>query len=224
MQQVGIDAERRLAALVLGDRDLVLLGELEQPGAAGQVPFAPRGDDLDVRLQRVIAELEAHLVVALAGRAMRHRIGADLFGDLDLALRDQRPGDRGAEQVLALIQRVGAEHREDEVAHEGLAQVVDEDFLHAEHLRLLARRAEFLALAEIGGEGDDLAAIGRLQPAQDHAGVEPAGIGEHDLLHVLHGHGGSFLSRRHPARWRSSAAQPDHASRPGVVADPRCGD
>ena len=30
VQQVGVDRERRLAALVLGDRDLVLLGELEQ--------------------------------------------------------------------------------------------------------------------------------------------------------------------------------------------------
>ena len=208
VQQVGIDAERRLAALVLGDRDLVLLGELQQPGAAGQLPFAPRGDDLDVGLQRVIAELEAHLVVALAGRAMRHRIGADLFGDLDLALRDQRAGDRGAEQILALVQRVGAEHREDEVAHEGLAQIVDEDFLHAEHLGLLPRRAEFLALAEIGGEGDHLAAIGHLQPAQDHAGVEPAGIGEHDLLHILHAHGGCFLLQSGILRPREYARQP----------------
>jgi hypothetical protein len=48
-------------------------------------------------------------------------------GDLDLALGDQRPGDRGAEQVLALIDRIGAEHREDEVAHEFLAHVLDED-------------------------------------------------------------------------------------------------
>jgi hypothetical protein len=49
--------------------------------------------------------------------------------DLDLALGDQRPRDRGAEQIEALIERVGAEHREDEVAHEFLAQVVDEDVL-----------------------------------------------------------------------------------------------
>ena len=109
--------------------------------AAGQVPFAPWGDDLDVRLQRVIAELETDLIVALAGRAMGDRIGADLLGDLDLPLGDQRARDRGAQQVLALIQRVGAEHREDEVADEGLAQVVDEDFLDAEHLRLLAAPA-----------------------------------------------------------------------------------
>ena len=126
------------------------------------VPLAPRRDDLDVGLQRVVAELEAHLVVALAGGAVAHGVGADLSGDLDLLLGDQRPRDRGAEQIQALIERVGAEHREHVIADEFLAQVLDEDVLRldAEHQRLLARRLQLLALAEIGGEGDDLAAVG----------------------------------------------------------------
>ena len=55
--------------------------------------------------------------------------------------------------------------------------------------RLLARGLELLALAEIGGEGHHLAAIGGLQPFQDDRGVEPAGIGEHHLFHVAFGHG-----------------------------------
>ena len=78
VQKVGVDREGRLAALVLGDRDLVLLGEVDQRLAAGELPFAPRRDDPDVRLQRVIAELEADLVVALAGRAVTDRVRADL--------------------------------------------------------------------------------------------------------------------------------------------------
>ena len=144
MQQVGIDRERRVAALVLGDRDLVLLGEVDQLAARSQVPLAPRRDHVDVGLERVIGELEAHLIVALAGRAMRHRIGADLLGDLDLLLGDQRTRDRGAEQILALVERVGAEHREHVVAHELLAQVLDEDVLRldAEQQGLLPRRLE----------------------------------------------------------------------------------
>ena len=65
-----------------------------------EIPFAPWRDDFDVGLERVIGELEAHLVVALAGRAMGDGIGADLLGDLDLLLGDQRPRNRGAEQIL----------------------------------------------------------------------------------------------------------------------------
>ncbi len=188
VQEVGIDRERRLAALVAGDGDLVLLGIFDELGARGEVPFAPRCDHLDVRLQRIIGELEAHLVVAFAGGAMRHRVGADLVGDLDLPLGDERARDRGAEQVLALIERVGAEHREDEVAHELLAQILDEDLLDPHELRLLARRLELLALADIGGEGHHLALIGLLQPAQDHRGVEPAGISQ-DNFPYLAAHG-----------------------------------
>ncbi len=103
MQEVGVDRERRLAALVLGDRDLVLLGKGDELLARAQVPFAPGRDDGHVGLQRIIAELEAHLVVALAGGAVDDRVGADLFGDLDLLLGDQRPGDGGAEQIVALV-------------------------------------------------------------------------------------------------------------------------
>ncbi len=58
MEEVGIDAERRLAPLVAGDRDLVRLGEFQQPGAAGQLPFPPWRDDLDVGFERVIAIAE----------------------------------------------------------------------------------------------------------------------------------------------------------------------
>jgi hypothetical protein len=54
--------------------------------------------------------------------------------------------------------------------------------LDAQQLRLGARRLQFLALAQIGGEGDDLAAIFGLQPFQDDRGVEAAGIGEDDSL------------------------------------------
>ncbi|MEA3032275.1 MAG: argininosuccinate synthase [Sphingomonadales bacterium] len=46
-------------------------------------------------------------------------------------------------------------------------------------------RLELLALAEIGREGDHLAAIGGLQPFQDDRGVEPARISEHHLQFLV---------------------------------------
>ena len=182
MQQIGVDRERRLTAFVLGDRDLVLLGELDQVAARLEVPLAPGCDHLDVGVQRIIGKLETDLVVALAGRAMGHGVGAGRFGDLDLPLGDQGPGDGGAEQIDAFVKRVRPEHGEHEIAHELLAEILDEDLLDAEHLGLLARWCQLLALAEIGGEGDDLASIGLLKPFQDDRGVEPAGISEHHLF------------------------------------------
>jgi hypothetical protein len=73
---------------------------------------------------------------------MGDRIGTDLLGDLDLLLGDERARDRGAEQILPLVERVRAEHRIDVVAHELFAQVLDEDVLRldAEKQRLVARR------------------------------------------------------------------------------------
>ena len=121
---------------------------------------------------------------------MGHGVGAELLGDLDLLLGNQRPRDRGAEQILALIHRVGAEHRKYIVADELFAQILDEDVfrLDAEQQRLLPRRLELFALAKIGGEDHDLATIGRLQPLQNDRGIEPAGIGEHHLLHIARRH------------------------------------
>ena len=190
VQQIGINTEGRFATLILGDGDLVFFGEFDQARAAGQVPFAPGRDDLHIRLQRVIAEFKPHLVIALAGRAMRHRISAHGFGDFNLALGDQRARDGGAEQIHALIQRIGAEHGEDEIADEFFPEIINEDvlWLDAKQQRLVARRAQFLTLAKIGGEGDDFALIGGLQPFQDDAGIQPARIGEHDLLHIFDAH------------------------------------
>ena len=193
MQQVGVDRERRFAALVLGDRDLVFFGEGDEGRARGEAPLPPGRDDPDVGIERISRKLEPHLVVALAGRAMRDRVGADLARDLDQPLGDEGPRDRGAEQVLALVLGVGAKHQEHVVAHEFLAQILDEDVirLDAQHLRLFARRLELLALAEVGGEGHDLRAVFGLQPFENDRGVQPARIGEDDALDfgVGAGHG-----------------------------------
>jgi len=187
MQQVGVHGIGRLLA-GLGEihRDLVLGSVVHQLLAREQVPLAPGGDDLDARLERIGAQLEAHLVVALAGGAVRDGVGAGLVGDFDQALGDQRTGDGSTQQVLTFVDGVGAEHREDEVTHEFFAQVVDVDFLDAHGLGLGAGRLDLLALAEVGGEGHHFAVIGVLQPLEDHRGVQATGIGQNYLLYVRH--------------------------------------
>src|SRR5690606_24716000 len=61
VQQVRVDRERRGLLLALRNRDAVLLGVGDEVRAALKLPLAPRRDDLRVRLQRVIADLEADL-------------------------------------------------------------------------------------------------------------------------------------------------------------------
>ena len=72
--------------------------------------------------------------------------------------------------------------------------------LDAHLLSLGSRGLELLALAEVGGEGDDLAAVGLLQPLQDHRGVQPARVGEHDFLDIAHGMVLPFASKAHAGR------------------------
>ena len=204
MQQVGVDRERRVAPLVLGDRDLVLLGEGEERRARRELPFPPGRDDPDVGIERIGRQARSAPgrcpCRSSRGKSRPRRL---CMGDLDQPLGDQRTRDRGAEQILALVERVGAEHREHEVAHEFLAQVLDEDVLRldAEELRLFPRRLELLALAEVGGEGDDLGAIFGLQPLEDDRGVEPARIGEHDALDLGFGAGHGVRVRRKRRRF-----------------------
>ena len=89
-------------------------------------------------------------------------VSAGVRGDLHEPLGDERPGDRGAQQVFALVDGVGTEHGEHEVAGELLAQVLDANVAHAEGGGLGAGRLQFLTLAQVGREGHHLAAIGDL--------------------------------------------------------------
>jgi hypothetical protein len=93
VQQVRVHGVGRGALLLEVHRDGVLLGVAQQLLARQQVPFAPRRDDPDVGHQRVGAELEAHLVVALAGGAVRDGVRTGAFGNFHQVLSYEGPRD-----------------------------------------------------------------------------------------------------------------------------------
>jgi hypothetical protein len=70
--------------------------------ARDDVPFAPGGDDLQFRRQGFGGQLEANLIVALSRAAVRDSIGAQLFGELHLALRQKRTREGCAEQDICV--------------------------------------------------------------------------------------------------------------------------
>ncbi len=92
------------------DRDVVLRRVVDAV-VAGHAPHPHRGEHLEVGGEGAHADLEAHLVVALAGAAVRDRVGAELTGRDDEVLGDHRARERGHERVLALVERVGPRAR-----------------------------------------------------------------------------------------------------------------
>ena len=169
----------------LGDRDLdAALVRVVDLLVAGQAhPDAHRRDDLEPRIERVRRDIEADLVVALAGAAVGDRVGALALGDLDEELRDQRPGERGGQRVGALVERVGLEVRPDEVGHEALAGIDDVGARRAGRHRPLLDALAQRAAAEVDGERDDLGVVLLLEPGDGDRRIESARVGEDDLLH-----------------------------------------
>ena len=116
---------------------------------------------------------------------MRQRISADPLGDLHLPARNQRARDGRAEEVLATVNRPGAQHRENEVLDEFVAQVLDVTLVGARRDGLGLHPIELLALANVGGNADDPGSrVMLLEPGNNDRGIETPRIGEDNGLHA----------------------------------------
>ena len=195
MQKVRIHREWRLTALVFGNRNLVLLSKINQLCAAGQIPLPPRRDHLDVGVKCIASKFKTHLVIALARRPVGHSIGTNFFSNLDKALGNKRPCDRGSKQVKAFINSVRAEHREDEISHKLFAHIFYIDVFHTHKLGFGAGRLQLFALAQIGRKGHDLTAIFCLKPLENDGGVQTTRIRKDNFFGSRHH---TFLLSRLP--------------------------
>ncbi len=162
------------------------LGVGHEVRARAEVPVPPGRHDAEVRRERRVRQLEPHLVVALAGRAVGNRVRPLGAGHGHLPLGDQRPGEGRAQEIPGLIGGVGTQHGKDEVADELLAEIDDVHRARPSPERLLPDGDQLLGLAEVGRVGDDLGAVGLLEPGQDDRGVEAAGVRQDDLLRSAH--------------------------------------
>jgi hypothetical protein len=196
------------------DRNVLRLAERDQLLAAGK-PLAeggdpPGGEHLDAWIERFGGELEAALVVALAGGPVGEHRAALAVRDLDAHLADQGPGDRRAQQIRALVAGLPLHRGEGEVAAQLLAHVHDQRLDGAAVAGLLEVRLAILAgLAQIDVHGHDLVAL-LDQPAEDHRGVQPARIRQH-----------APLAHLHPREKRTVESQHSDASAARMQAAPR---
>ena len=141
-------------------------------------PLPPRRDHRQVGGQGLIGQLEAHLVVPFAGAPVRERIAPLGERHLHLDAGDERPRERGPEEVPALVDGVRPQRGEDVLRHELAANVHHLDRIGAAAPRLGSHLVEVVPLADVGHDGDDRAAVPFLEPGDDHGGVEAAAVGQ----------------------------------------------
>ncbi len=197
----------------------VVDGALAVPQLEARV--LPRGDDLQVGGQGHVGQLEADLVVALAGGPVADRVGPGLAGRLDLLGGDQRPGDARAQQVVLLVDGVGPQHREAVPLGELPPQVGDDHLVGPALVRLGLDVLELVPLAQLGGEGDQLhAGVPLLEPGQDDRRVQPAGVGQDDLFGGGRGGGGHGRTSEGVGGKRPAVYGPAGVRRPGRAYGP----
>ena len=153
---VLVDRVRRLLGHV--DRQVVRLGELDGL-VAGHRQVAHRGDAGQVGSEVGDADLEADLVVALAGAAVADDGRVVLPGGGDQVLDDRRPGQRRDQRIAIHVEGVGLERGQAVLVGELLLGVDDVGVHGATVEGPLADDVEVLtALADVDGAGDHLGA------------------------------------------------------------------
>ena len=164
----GIRGEGQVDAVRLAVVDLGLAG-VERP-----LLVTPCSDDLQVRSERLDAELEADLVIALAGRAVADRGRAFLARDLNELLRDQRTRHGSAEQIFVFIDSVRLDAGRDVFIAEFIRHIEDVKLVRTAVLRALLEVIELFFLADVDADADDVVVEVLLQPRDDRSRVKTA--------------------------------------------------
>src|SRR5688572_32633558 len=89
---------------------------------------SPGSDDPQIGRKRRHCQFEPPVIIAFAGRPVRDGVPALPPGDLNHAFGDERSGDTGAKEILALVNRPSADHWKYEVSGEFFLQIINIDF------------------------------------------------------------------------------------------------
>ena len=144
-------------------------------------PLPDRGHHLQLGRQSLRRNVEADLVVALAGAAVGDALGVLLAGHLHQHGRDQGAADGGGQRVFLLVDGAGLKGGPDEELQELLLAVDHIGGAGAYLEGALLDRVQVFLLTQVDGERDHVVAL-VLQPADGDRGVQAARIGENQLF------------------------------------------
>ena len=152
-----------------------------------QIPDSPGSDDLHFRSESLDSQLKPHLVVSFSGTAVADCVGAFRFGDFYNSFGDNRTGEGGAQQIFVFINSASLDGGKNEILHKHLVQILDVQLGGSCLFRFFLQPGKLLTLADIGGNGDDLAVVViLLQPRNNNRGVQSAGIRQHYFFDLCH--------------------------------------
>ena len=137
-----------------------------------QVPLPHRGEDLQARILGGDGGFHADLIVALAGGAMGDTGAALLLGGADQFAPNQVTGQGGTQEATRLVNRVGLQQGESEIAQELFPAVDDLSRGGTQFERHFAERLQINFLTEIDGERQHLIAALMHQPVEGQARFE----------------------------------------------------
>ena len=127
--------------------------------AGTQFPFTPGRDDGQIRIQRFYGQFKTYLIVALAGSAVSHRIGAFLVGNVHQVLSDQRTGKGRPQQIFLFIYGAGLYAGPYIIGDEVFFQIQNVAFAGAGFDSLVMHRSQFVALTQVSADRNDLAVV-----------------------------------------------------------------
>src|SRR6185436_6457947 len=142
----------------------------------------PGSDDLELRGERFISQLETNLVVAFARTAVCNPISAFGESDLDLTSCEQWPGDRRTEEIRSLVTRSGLHQRPEKICDEFGTQILNIDFGCSRSERLFLDPLQFVVLANIPSHRDDFASVVLFEPRNDDGRVQSARICQYNFF------------------------------------------
>ena len=87
------------------------------------VPFPPRGDDLELRSQCLDAQFKTNLIVALTCSTMADGIGIFLQGHFNKMLCNDRTGNGRSQEIFLFINGAGFDHGPSIIAKEFIPQI-----------------------------------------------------------------------------------------------------
>ena len=151
------------------------------------VPQPPGSDNFQMRRQGFHRQFKTNLVIAFAGSAVSDGVCAFFFSDGHHGFGDQRPSEGGTQQVFSFINSAGFQRRPYILFQKGFHQIFDINLAGARSNGFLPNDVQFVALADIGAHGDNLAAIiVFFQPGNDYRSIQASRVGQYHFFDFTH--------------------------------------